>query len=315
MNKDMAETLQIRNLGKRYQKKWAIYQLSMTIHEGDLFGFIGPNGAGKSTTIKILASLESPTEGEVLLYGKDVTQDPFFIRRTIGYMPELFGLYDELLVQEYLEFFARVYQIPASRRDTLIADLMDLTDLSRLATEDVKNLSKGLRQRLYLAKTLIPDPKILLLDEPASGLDPRARVEFREILFELQKAGKTILISSHILAELQDICNRIAIIENGRLLVEGTIQEIIQQITPYLQVKIRALNRTFSDVQNLLAPFPFQNLRIEGKYLLGEFHGTVEEIPKVHRFLVEQSVDLFSFQVYEGVLEDVFMKITTGEVG
>lgn len=306
--------IQIQNLGKRYPKKWALQKLNMEVHEGDLFGFIGPNGAGKSTTIKILATLEFPSEGQVFINKVNVLQEPFKIRATIGYMPELFGLYDELLVQDYLDFFSRIYHVPAQKRDSLIADLMELTDLNRIAKEEIKNLSKGMRQRLYLAKTLIPDPKVLLLDEPASGLDPRARVEFREILFELQKAGKTVLISSHILSELQDICNRVAIIEKGQLLASGTVQEIIQHCTPYLVVKIRTLQYASESLVPLLASFPFQNFKTEGERLSAEFHGKSEEIPAVHRFLVEQGVPLVSFHISEGFLEDVFMKITTGEI-
>ena len=307
-------TIQIQGLGKRYPRKWALYQLNMEVHEGDLFGFIGPNGAGKSTTIKILATLEFPTEGQVFINGINVLEDPFKIRASIGYMPELFGLYDELLVQDYLDFFARVYKIPPQKRESLIADLMELTDLHRIATEEIKSLSKGMRQRLYLAKTLIPDPKVLLLDEPASGLDPRARVEFREILFELQKAGKTVLISSHILSELQDICNRVAILENGQLLGSGTVQEMIQRCTPYLLVKIRTLHQRSEELVPMLSQFPFQNFKAEGDRLSAEFHGKSEEIPVIHRFLVEQGVARFSFYVSEGFLEDVFMKITTGAI-
>jgi ABC-2 type transport system ATP-binding protein len=306
--------IRLEGLGKRFEKKWALHHITMEVREGELFGLIGPNGAGKSTMIKILAALEFPTLGQAFIEGINSSEEPFKIRSRIGYMPELFGLYDELVVEEYLEFFARLYQIPRHKRESLLADLMSLMDLEKLAQEEVKNLSKGVRQRLYLAKILIPDTKVLLLDEPASGLDPRARVEFRAILFELQKSGKTILISSHILSELQDICNRVAIIENGKLLLHGTVQEIIQQRTSCLKIKIKVRSPSLKEVENHLKAFPFKGFTLEKEYLLGEFYGEEEEIPRIHRSLVQHGVEVFSFQVMEGALEDIFMSITQGEL-
>lgn len=222
--------VQTVNLTKRYGELAALQDLNLTIHAGDCFGFIGPNGAGKTTTIKILATLLRPTWGEARIDGLSVGPvNARQVRATIGYVPDYFGSYPDMLVREYLEFFASTYQIHGQKRKSIVDDVLSLTELTYKADADVNGLSRGMKQRLSLARVLLHDPKLLLLDEPASGLDPRARIEIRELLKELVRMGKTILISSHILPELADLCNTIGIIERGKMVFTGTVQEILQR--------------------------------------------------------------------------------------
>lgn len=217
--------IETRALVKRYRDRQALAGLDLKVEEGEVFGFIGPNGAGKTTTIKILATLLRPSAGQAFVAGLSVATKVKEIRRVMGYMPDFFGLYEDLTVREYLEFFAAAYRIRGSARKKVVDEVLALVDLTHRADTAVENLSRGMQQRLSLARVLLHDPKVLLLDEPASGLDPRARVEIREIIKELRKMGKTILISSHILPELADMCSRVGIIEAGRLVFSGTIEE------------------------------------------------------------------------------------------
>ena len=220
----MIETV---GLTKRYRDRIALADLNLKIDRGDVFGFIGPNGAGKSTTIKILATLLRPTAGVARVAGYSVDTGIKDIRRAMGYMPDFFGLYDDLTVREYLEFFAAAYKIRGKARKKVIDDVLALVDLSHRADTQIDALSRGMQQRLSLARVLLHDPAVLLLDEPASGLDPRARVEFREIIKELRNMGKTVLISSHILPELADMCTKVGIIEKGRLVASGSVEDVI----------------------------------------------------------------------------------------
>src|SRR5688500_7810229 len=209
----------------------AVNDLSLHLDRGDIFGFIGPNGAGKPTTIKMLSTLLRPTSGRAFIDGVDVTREPEKVRGIIGYMPDNFGVYDDIKVWEYLDFFAAAYKLPRNQRPQIIDDVLELTDLTIKKDSYVEELSRGMKQRLCLAKTLVHDPQVLLLDEPASGLDPRARVEIKELLKELKSMGKTIIISSHILPELADFCNKIGIIEQGEMIVSGDVSEIMRQVT------------------------------------------------------------------------------------
>jgi ABC-2 type transport system ATP-binding protein len=220
----------IRNLWIKYGSFIAVRGISFKIPRGEVFGFIGPNGAGKSSTIRVLATLQQPNAGYALVDGVEVRQDPMKIRRKMGYMPDSFGLYEGLTVREYLHFFAAAYDTAEERRDRLVDDVLALTDLRFKLDSQVDGLSRGMKQRLGLARVLLHDPELLLLDEPASGLDPRARIEVREILKELSRMGKTILISSHILHELSQLCTRIGILEAGALLTEGSLDEIYHRL-------------------------------------------------------------------------------------
>ena len=217
--------IQISALTKVYRDLTAVRDLNLTINKGDVFGFIGPNGAGKTTTIKVLATLLEPSSGHAFIDGIDCVKHPLEVRRVMGYMPDFFGVYDDVKVWEYLDFFAAAYKIPVNKRKSIIDDVLDLTDLTGKREAYVESLSRGMKQRLCLAKTLVHDPKVLLLDEPASGLDPRARIEFRALLKELQQMGKTIFVSSHILPELADFCNVVGIMERGHLVVAGRVHD------------------------------------------------------------------------------------------
>src|SRR5579859_2576396 len=217
-----------------------------------MFGFIGPNGAGKSTTIRFLATLLKATHGEGIVNGHSVTRRPLDVRRSVGYMPDNFGVYDGMKVWEFLDFFAVAYQIPRSKRKQVICDVLELLDLTHKRDDFVNGLSRGMKQRLCLAKTLVHDPPVLILDEPSSGLDPRARLEMKALLNELKGMGKTILVSSHILSELADFCTMIGVIERGKLLAAGSIQEIQRQLRSHRVLKVRVLDPTTDRAAGLL---------------------------------------------------------------
>lgn len=248
----MIETI---NLTKQYGELIALNDLNLTINEGDCFGFIGPNGAGKTTTIKILATLLKPTRGQAMIDGLTIGFENRKIRPIIGYVPDFMGAYEDMVVTEYLEFFAAAYGIVGPARKKIVADVLDLTDLSYKAVAEVNSLSRGMQQRLSVARVLLHDPKVLLMDEPSSGLDPRARIEMRELLKELKRMGKTIIISSHILYELAELCNVVGIIERGKLLFSGTLKEALRRakVEPVLHVQVA--ERT-EDAAKLLHQMP-----------------------------------------------------------
>ncbi|HYE31409.1 MAG TPA: ABC transporter ATP-binding protein [Methylomirabilota bacterium] len=222
--------IQTYELSRHYGAMTALSGLSLTVNRGDLFGFIGSNGAGKTTTLRILATFLTPSTGRAEVLGHDVVKDADAVRHIIGYMPDFFGVYKDMEVTEYLDFFAACYKIPSTQRDKTVADVLELVGLTEKKGALIGALSRGMQQRLGLARVLIHDPQVLLLDEPASGLDPRARIEMMAILQELQRLGKTIIISSHILSELQTLCNRVAIIERGKLIYAGPVQGVRDQM-------------------------------------------------------------------------------------
>ncbi len=225
-----APLVSVENLNVSYGKTHAVRDLSFTIPKGEVFGFIGPNGAGKTSTIKVLATLLKPASGRATIGGIDVAREPEKARQLIGYMPDFFGVYDDLTAREYLHFFAAAYAIDPARRDGVVRDVLSLTDLTEKTDAPVDGLSRGMKQRLGLARVLLHDPELLLLDEPASGLDPRARIEMRELLKELQSLGKTIIVSSHILHELGQFCTSIGIVETGQMIACGSLQEIYRAL-------------------------------------------------------------------------------------
>jgi ABC-2 type transport system ATP-binding protein len=225
----MSAVVKAERLTKRYGSSVAVAGIDLAIDQGEIFGLVGPNGAGKTTTLKMLATLLVPNAGDAEIDGHSIRRDPDAVRRSIGYMPDTFGVYDDMRVWEYLDFFGRCYRLPAARRRQMINDLLELVDLAHKREAYVQELSRGMQQRLCLAHALVHDPQVLLLDEPASGLDPRARVELRELLRELRSMGKTILISSHILPELEELCTSLAIIDHGRVLASGRVDEISQR--------------------------------------------------------------------------------------
>ncbi len=231
--------IEIRGLTKKYGELFAIKDIHLELAKGDVFGFIGPNGAGKTTTMRILATLLNPTWGEAYVAGHSIYTQPKEIRRLIGYMPDFFGVYDDMKVIEYLEFFAAAYRIRGPERRKICEGVLELVDLTYKREALVTSLSRGMTQRLGLARVLLHDPQVLLLDEPASGLDPRARIEIRGLLKELRSMGKTIMVSSHILPELADICNKIGIIEKGELIVNADVDSVMKQVRQQMVLKIR----------------------------------------------------------------------------
>ncbi len=308
------------NLTKKYGELIALDNLNLEIEEGACFGFIGPNGAGKTTTIKILATLLKPTWGEARIDGNVVGYQNPHIRPVIGYVPDFMGAYDDMVVTEYLDFFAACYDIHGQRRRKVVADVLDLTDLNYKANAEVSSLSRGMSQRLSIARVLLHDPKVLLLDEPASGLDPRARVEIRELLKELRRMGKTILISSHILHELAELCNMVGIIEQGKLLFSGSVDEIMEKANVGQLVQISVEDRV-KEAGRMLMKVPgvkrVELARERGEVILEVLLDSDSATPvsELASRLVAQGFRVKSFHPAEINLETAFMRLTKGLVG
>jgi len=306
--------IELLHFTKRYGELTAVDDLCLEIGEGEMFGFIGPNGAGKTTTIRFLATLLKPTSGDAIVAGYQVGSDPMEVRRRIGYMPDSFGVYDGMRVWEFLDFFAVAYQIPRARRKAVIGDVLDLLDLDGKRDALVNSLSRGMKQRLCLAKTLVHDPPVLILDEPASGLDPRARVEIKALLKELRRMGKTILISSHILAELADCCTSIGVIERGRLLIAGPIEDVYRRIRRNRIIRIRVKQDADSALSIVRALPETLDVQVEGTRITAELATDDDGLARLMARLIDQGVELVSFAEKEPTLEDVFMLITKGDV-
>jgi len=303
--------IEIKNLSKTYGKFTALHPLNLEIEEGTVFGFVGQNGAGKSTTFSILSTLLAPTSGTALINGIDIMKKPKEVRKQLGYMPDFFGVYDQLKAEEYLDFYGASYGIAASDRDKLIPQLLELVNLSHKRNDYVDLLSRGMKQRLCLARSLIHDPKVLILDEPASGLDPRARIEMREILKELKSMGKTILISSHILPELAEMCDVIGILDHGKLVAQGSVSAIQQQLQSEKIIMVKTL-----DIAKTIA-FLEENPRITKIELLEEkngiqflFKGKEKDQQELLKTAIFNEIPMISFSEMESNLEDVFMEIT-----
>jgi len=336
--------IEIKHLRKEYKDKPepAVKDLTLELEQGDIFGFIGPNGAGKTTTIKMLATLLIPTAGSAMVNGIDVVKHPEQIRSIVGYMPDFFGVYDDIKVWEYLDFFAAAYRIPKDRRPQIIDDVLALTDLTVKKDSYVEALSRGMKQRLCLAKTLVHDPKVMLLDEPASGLDPRARIEIRELLKELQAMGKTIIVSSHILPEMEEFCNKVGIIERGEMIVAGDVNTIARTVRGHQNISIavvneieraeailigmtdlvrdvkltnglRQLNETSAEDlrQQTLQR---ENYSSKGSVLQVSYIGEPDEEYHILTALVEAGIKVRAFYTPETDLEDVFLRVTKGQV-
>ncbi|MCT8136502.1 ABC transporter ATP-binding protein [Anaerobacillus sp. CMMVII] len=306
----MIETI---NLTKKYGSFTALNDLNLSIAEGTVYGFVGQNGAGKSTTFQILATLMSPTYGTAYINGLDVIKESAKVRRLIGYMPDFFGVYDQFKAEEYLHFYGASYGLTLQERSEIIPQLLELVNLSHKRDSYVDLLSRGMKQRLCLARSLIHDPKVLILDEPASGLDPRARVEMREILKELKTMGKTIIISSHILPELAEMCDEIGVIDNGKLVASGTVSEIqmkLQQqkvITVTVNTDVDKTVRFFEDDPDVMNIHVLENGTIQFGY-----RGSDDNQQALIKKAVLADVPLLSFKPLEKNLEDVFMEITKG---
>jgi ABC-2 type transport system ATP-binding protein len=308
--------IKIQNVSKRYRNVHALSELSLEIPQGSIYGLIGPNGAGKTTLLRILAALISPTTGQVWFNDEEVSQSPSAIHRRVGYMPDFFGVYPDLTSIEYLEFYAGIHGIPRKKRARIITDLLELVDLSSKRDALVETLSRGMKQRLCLARALVHDPEILLLDEPASGLDPRARVELRELLRTLQGMGKTVIISSHILLELAEMCTDVAIIQGGRLVASGDVEKVTRRLDGSRQLEIRVLDRSAEAIQMLKEMSDISNVTSgtngESNLIQTDFSG---DDSALHRMLVElitHDIPVVSFAPRSsgGRLEEVFMSMT-----
>jgi len=304
----------VEGLTKIYGSRTALDHVSFEVPKGEIFGFVGPNGAGKTTTLRILAALLEPTAGRALVDGADVIEHPNLVHERLGYMPDFFGVYDQLTAGEYLDFYAACYRQPKARRKKIADDLLELVGLTDRRDQAVDTLSRGLKQRLCLARALVHDPAVLLLDEPASGLDPRARVEMREILKELQTMGKTIIISSHILPELTELCTMIGIIDQGRMRATGPVQEVIRQLTTGRRLRITVLGQK-EEAAAVLKPLPavHEVVTVNGT-IEAQYDGDDAAAAAILQALIAAGIKVSGFSQLEGGLEDAFMKATSEDI-
>ena len=337
--------IRVRHLWHRFGKQEVLRDVSFDVGEGEIFGFIGPNGAGKTTTIRVMATLLEPMAGKVEIDGWDVTIDPLEVRKVIGYMPDHAGVYDRLTVREYLEIFADAYRVPTAGTTYAVVDaVMELTDLTKLRDKLVATMSKGMKQRLQLARTLLHDPKVLILDEPASDLDPRARIEIRDLLVELRAMGKTIFLSSHILTELADVCTSVAILERGKLVVAGPISQIARRLESAQSVAAPVADATDTSASATAAPVASppaatRSVRVRalapadavyaalvslpgvravspgpGGTTTVEYEGDEQVVAAMVRALVAANVPVIGVEPERNELERIFLEVTKGEV-
>ncbi|MHC4084590.1 MAG: ABC transporter ATP-binding protein [Planctomycetota bacterium] len=306
--------IETKRLTKHYGHLAALIDLDLVIEAGDIFGFIGPNGAGKTTTMRILVTLLEPSRGQAFIDGLDITKKGKAVRRIVGYMPDFMGIYDDLKVFEYLEFFAAAFSIEHKKRKSIVEGVLELTDLQSKKNFTVDSLSRGMQQRLGLARVLIHDPKVLVLDEPASGLDPRARIEIRELLRELKRMGKTIMISSHILSELEEICDHVGIIEHGRLVFSGTMEEIRQRMGVQSKVRVRVADNQQRAIELLSALPVVEDVQSTGGYIAVTLRKDQKTDGIIARTLVNGNIDIVSLEPQQVKLDEAFLQLTKGIV-
>jgi len=311
----VSDVVVTRGLVKRYPGTLAVAGLDLEVAEGEIFGLVGPNGAGKTTTLRILATLLAATSGQAEVAGIDVRRNPDAARRVLGFMPDVFGVYDDMKVWEYLDFFARCYGIPGAKRRSMIRDLLDLVDLGDKRDAYVQGLSRGMQQRLCLAHTLVHDPQVLLLDEPASGLDPRARVELRELLRELRSLGKTIVISSHILPELEELCTSVAIVDHGQVLAHGKVSDIERRLRYGAVLRVRVLGDGEA-IETARAHFA-ADARVASVAILGDaeieigFRGDDDGAAQLLAAAIVAGIRVASFSRAASDLEELFLQVTS----
>ena len=311
----MTAALEVRGLTRRFGDLVAVDDASFTVERGEILGFIGPNGAGKTTTMRICATLDLPDEGDVFIEGESVLEEPRRARKRLGFMPDSYGAYVHTTVGEYLDFFARAYDLRGRKRARLLSFVKEFTGLLPLQEKLVTALSKGMKQRLCLAKTLLHDPAILILDEPASGLDPHARVELRELVKALAELDKAVLISSHILTELAQICTSVAVIETGKIRASGSVENVVRLArTHHTRVLVRALAPADRVTKLLLEQPGVESARPDGKGVVFEFSGEEDGLARLLALLVERGVAPIEFAPKSTNLEDVFLSLTNGRV-
>lgn len=307
--------IQVRNLRKEFGKTVAVDNISFSFDSGHIFGFVGPNGAGKTTTMRIISTIEEPTSGDVLLNGISINEEPELARRVVGYVPDTLPAHADITVHEYLDFYARAYGLHGKARRAAIDAVEEFTNVTGIREKHIKSLSKGMKQRVSLGRALVYDPDVLILDEPAAGLDPRARVELRELLTLLAERNKAILISSHILTELTEICTGVVIIERGRILETGTIDEVLKKSTPRRMVAIRLL-----DMQNgmLIRELTQNGLVSNARDVANEVHFELEgdeaAACAILGDLIDKEFKIVEFRQTKANLEDIFMNVTKGGV-
>ena len=307
--------ISVKELTKTYGGRKALDRVSFEVPRGEIFGFVGPNGAGKTTTIRILAALLEPTNGQALIDGADVTRQPDLVHERLGYMPDFFGVYDQLTVSEYLSFYAACYRQPKQRRQKIVDDLLELVGLPERRQQAVDTLSRGLKQRLCLARALVHDPAVLLLDEPASGLDPRARVEMREILKTLQGMGKTIVISSHILPELTELCTMVGIIDQGKIRATGPVQDVIRRLTSGRRLRINVLGQREEAIKLLTSMAAVREVQAVEGAIEAQFEGDESAAAAILQAMIGAGVKVSGFSQLDSDLEDAFLKATSEEIG
>lgn len=306
--------IELRHLHRVFDQTHAVNDVSFEVYAGEVFGYIGPNGAGKTTSMRILATLDEPTAGDAYVDGFSVTEDPDRVRRRLGFMPDYFGTYENVNVYEYLDFFARSYGLAGRERLSAISEVMDFTQLDRLAEKPIAGLSKGMKQRLCLGRTMIHRPSVLVLDEPAAGLDPRARIELREMITKLAAAGKAILISSHILTELAEMCDRVGIIEQGRLLAVGSVKEISAGAQTQTTVHVRVLEGAERLRHWLVARHDVSDLHTDGMLAIFNYAGDRASEAVLLREMIQEGLPVVEFGAKHKSLEDVFLHVTEGRV-
>ncbi|MEQ8674804.1 MAG: ABC transporter ATP-binding protein [Aggregatilineales bacterium] len=313
--------IETKDLVKTFGKFTAVSGLSLEVPAGSIYGFVGPNGAGKTTTMRMLTTLTRPTSGKAWVAGHSVDEERRAVRRSIGYMPDEFGVYDDLRVWEYLDFFAACYDIAEADRKRLIEDLLELVDLSHRRDDMVDKLSRGMKQRLSLARTLAHDPQILILDEPASGLDPRARIEIRELMVELAAMGKTIFFSTHILADVENICTHVGIIEAGKMVMQGSMGELKSQLTPHREIVVTVKDNEIAErvkgmiagMENVLEVAIMEPKGGRSRVKI-DFVGDDDGVAAINQKLGQSDIAIFGFNEEIKDLESMFMSVTKGIV-
>ena len=307
--------IETRNLTKRYGNLIAVNDINLKLEEGDVFGFIGPNGSGKTTTMRMIATLLNPDHGEAYVCGKSIYTNQEEIRRLVGFMPDFFGVYDDMTVIEYLEFFCAAYRIPSSQRRRVCEDKLELVDMAFKRDAMVNELSRGQTQRIGLARTLLHEPQVLLLDEPASGLDPRARIEIRNLLKRLGELKKTVIVSSHILPELADVCTRVGMIEKGNLIVDGNVAEVMKKARQRIVLHVRVRDRTDDAARLLEQADTVEKVNVTSQQMIEvTLNAEVEDYSEIPTILVGAGFAVTLFREEEVNLETAFMELTKGLV-
>ncbi len=308
------DCIELRRLHRFFGKTKAVSDISFSVRRGHVFGYIGPNGAGKTTSMRILATLDLPSYGDAFVDGFSVVNDPELVRRRLGFMPDSFGTYRDVNCKEYLDFFARAYGLVGRERTRRLDWVLNFTGTEGMAEKPIRGLSKGMKQRLCLGRALVHDPAVMILDEPAAGLDPRARIQLRKMIRELADRGKTVLISSHILTELAEMCDSVGIIEQGRLLATGSIEQIQRQRETHRELKIRVLNRAEAAGASLTSINTVSNLIVDGELLKFEFAGDIGAQAELVGHLVNHGFAVAEVESHKKSLEDVFLQVTEGLV-